>query len=109
MSADEAQKFREQIQATKERGEGGARGSPLWRRLKRWPRRRSKNKSPKEDLKKEDPDPYGDAYENDAEPLEQAMKFVEPLQMPQRRFKRRIFSRLKCSFVRVSRYWPSRR
>ena len=37
----------------------------------------SKNKSPKEDLKKEDPDPYGDAYENDAEPLEQAMKFVE--------------------------------
>ena len=41
----------------------------------------SKNKSPKEDLKKEDPDPYGDAYENDAEPLEQAMKFVEPLQM----------------------------
>ena len=41
----------------------------------------SKNKSPKEDPKKEDPDPYGDAYENDAEPLEQAMKFVEPLQM----------------------------
>ena len=39
MSADEAQKFGEQIQATKERGEGGARGYRSGE-AKRWPRRR---------------------------------------------------------------------
>ena len=83
MSADEAQKFREQIQATKEREEKEerARLAALEEAKKVAAAQESKNKSPKEDLKKEDPDPYGDAYENDAEPLEQAMKFVEPLQM----------------------------
>ena len=83
MPAEEAQKFREQLRLEKERDAKAeeARLAALEEAKKVAAAQESKNKSPKDKDadKKTDPDPLGEALENTSEPLEQAMKFIEPL------------------------------
>ena len=81
MSSDDAAKFREHMRVEREREEAAekARLEALEEQKKIAAAQESKNKSPKDTPQKVDPDPVGEALENTNQPLEQAMKFVEPL------------------------------
>lgn len=81
MSSDDAAKFREHMRVEREREEVAekARLEALEEQKKIAAAQESKNKSPKDTPQKVDPDPVGEALENTNQPLEQAMKFVEPL------------------------------
>jgi len=83
MPVEEAKKFREQLRLEEERDAKAeeARLAALEEAKRVAAAQESKNKSPKdkEAETKKDPDPLGEALENTSEPLEQAMKFVEPL------------------------------
>lgn len=81
MSAADADKFREELRVAKEREDKAEeeRLAALEEAKKVAAAQESKNKSPKDATKKVDPDPLGKALENTKEPLEQAMKFIEPL------------------------------
>jgi len=81
MPTDEAEKFRQhlrEVAALEEKAEK-ERLAALEEAIKLAAAQESKNKSKDPAPKKVDPDPLGAALENSAEPLEQAMKFVEPL------------------------------